>query len=56
MISYDYFANLANSPETGVFMRPVVIYFKHPVKNNPKDIENMNALREKVYEFVHRLL
>lgn len=27
MTSYDYFANLAREPETGVFMRPVVVYF-----------------------------
>lgn len=53
MTSYDYFANLANSPETGVFMRPVVIYFKHLVKDNPRELERMNELRDKVYDFVH---
>lgn len=53
MTSYDYFANLAREPETGVFMRPVVVYFKHSVKDNPQDLERMNELREKVYDFVH---
>jgi D-amino-acid oxidase len=53
MTSYDYFANLANSPETGVFMRPVVVYFKHLVKDNPRDLEKMNDLQDKVSDFVH---
>ena len=53
MTSYDYFANLAHDLETGVFMRPVVVYFKHPVKDNPKDMDRMNELRDKVSDFVH---
>ncbi len=54
MTSYDYFANLANLPEeTGVFMRRVVIYFKHLVKDNPRDLEFRNDLQDKVYDFVH---
>jgi D-amino-acid oxidase len=53
MTSYDYFANLAPFPETGVFMRPVVVYFKHLVKNNPNDLERINELQDKVQDFVH---
>ncbi|WP_414586599.1 FAD-dependent oxidoreductase [Scytonema sp. PCC 10023] len=53
MASYDYFANLASSPETGVFMRPVVVYFKHLVKDNPSDRSRMNELQDKVHHFVH---
>jgi D-amino-acid oxidase len=53
MTSYDCFANLANSPETGVFMRPVVIYFKQQVKDNPFDLDQMDELRDKVFDFVH---
>ncbi|KAB8319426.1 FAD-binding oxidoreductase [Tolypothrix campylonemoides VB511288] len=53
MASYDYFANLASLPETGVFMRRAVIYFKHLVKDNPSDQSRMNELQDKVYDFVH---
>lgn len=51
MASYDYFANLAFSPETGVFMRPVVVYFKHLLKDNPSDRSRMNELQDKVHHF-----
>ena len=53
MTSYDYFAHLADSPETGVFLRPVVVYFKHLVKDNPHDQERMDELRDKLDDFVH---
>jgi D-amino-acid oxidase len=53
MSSYDYFANLAPFPETGVFMRPVVVYFKHLVKDNPNDLERINELQDKVQDFVY---
>lgn len=28
-------------------------YFKHLVKDNPEDLEAMNQLRDKVFDFIH---
>ncbi|WP_017716644.1 FAD-dependent oxidoreductase [Kamptonema formosum] len=51
--SYNIFSTLADHPETGVFMRPSVFYFKHPVKESTKDFEKMLELQEKVLDFSH---
>jgi D-amino-acid oxidase len=51
--SYERFAELANEPGTGVFMRPATFYFKHLVRDNPKSLEKMEELRSKVLGFAH---
>ncbi len=51
--SYTIFSELAGDPATGVFMRLVNFYFKHPVELNPKEAQKMNELRGHVQEFRH---
>jgi D-amino-acid oxidase len=51
--SYTIFSELANDPETGVFLRLVNFYFKTPVEQNPKEARKMNELRGQVREFRH---
>lgn len=53
MASYSHFADLARNPDTGVFMRNVVFYFRQPVEENPKNLKKMNELKEHVDAFVH---
>jgi D-amino-acid oxidase len=55
--SYRIFTELAARPgmgaEIGVFVRPVVFYFKEPVRERPADLAKMNELRGEVRDFVH---
>jgi D-amino-acid oxidase len=53
MDSYRAFSDLARRPDTGVFLRPVVFYFRSPVAERPRDLAKMNELRDKVAGFVH---
>jgi D-amino-acid oxidase len=53
MTSYRIFAGLARNPETGVFLRTSVFYFKSPVEDLPTDLAKMNELSAKVDGFVH---
>ncbi len=38
---------------TGVYMRPVVFYFKHKIEDNPREFQKMNELRQHVADFRH---
>ena len=55
--SYRIFSEIAARPgmgaEVGVFIRPVVFYFRTPVRERPADITKMNELRGEVRDFVH---
>jgi D-amino-acid oxidase len=51
--SYRIFSDLAKRPETGVFVRPVVFYFRTPVRDRPADLRKMNELSGEVRDFVH---
>jgi D-amino-acid oxidase len=53
MTSYEVFGSLSKRPETGVFMRPVVFYFREPISQRPRDLAKMNELKDKVRGFVH---
>jgi D-amino-acid oxidase len=51
--SYDMFVDLANRPETGVFLRTANFYFKQRVDANPTHLAKMNELQQTVRNFVH---
>src|SRR5579862_2922126 len=51
--SYQVFRQLSADPGTGVFLRPSVFYFDHPVDENARDREKMNELRDHVLGFHH---
>lgn len=51
--SYRIFADLANDPATGAFLKPVTFYFKHAIADDPWQREKMAELRTKVREFRH---
>jgi D-amino-acid oxidase len=55
--SYRIFSEMATRPgmgvETGVFIRPVVFYFRTPVRERAADLSKMNELRGEVRDFVH---
>jgi D-amino-acid oxidase len=55
--SYRIFSELASqtgtNAEIGVFIRPVVFYFKTPVQERPAALSKMNELRNEVRDFVH---
>ena len=54
MESYRKFEILARTnPETGVFMRPVVFYFRKRVAESPRDLAKMNELKCNVLGFRH---
>ena len=53
MTSYEVFGRLSERPETGVFMRPVVFYFREPISERPRDLAKMNELKDRVRGFVH---
>jgi D-amino-acid oxidase len=53
LTSYRMFVELAKDPRTGAFFRPVVFYFKYPIKESPRDLHKMNELRHKVIGFSH---
>ena len=53
MTGYETFSELAGDDRTGVFVRPSVFYFRHPVEENARDLHKMNELRERVEGFVH---
>lgn len=52
-ISYGVFAELANNPQTGVFMRMANFYFRSPVEDDQRLLRKMNELRNHVREFRH---
>jgi D-amino-acid oxidase len=55
--SYRIFSEIAARPgmgeEVGVFIRPVVFYFRTPVQERPADLIKMNELQGEVRDFVH---
>ena len=55
--SYRIFSEMAAWPgmgeEVGVFIRPVVFYFRTPVSERPADLAKMNELCGEVRDFVH---
>jgi D-amino-acid oxidase len=55
--SYRIFSEIAARPglgeDVGVFIRPVVFYFRTPVRERPADWRKMNELRGEVRDFVH---
>jgi D-amino-acid oxidase len=51
--SYRAFAELAHDPTTGVFLRPVSFYFRHPVAQDAEQRKKMNELAGKVRGFRH---
>lgn len=53
MTSYEAFARLSKRPETGVFLRPVVFYFREPIAQRPRDLAKMHELKDRVRGFVH---
>ncbi len=53
MTSYHIFADLMKNPDTGVFIRDVVFYFKQMVKDSPQQLAKMNELQGKVRRFRH---
>ena len=53
MTSYETFFELAQRDDTGVFVRPAVFYFRHPVEDDPKDFRKMSELQDRVRGFVH---
>lgn len=52
-IAYDNFLQLAGDPSTGVFLRPVTFYFKHALKDDERQRDKMEELRDKVKQFRH---
>ncbi|HEY8202432.1 MAG TPA: FAD-dependent oxidoreductase [Actinomycetota bacterium] len=53
MTSYEVFDELSRRPGTGVFLRPVIFYFKSSVCERPRDLAKMNELKDKVKDFIH---
>ncbi|NML20722.1 FAD-binding oxidoreductase [Pseudoflavitalea sp. G-6-1-2] len=53
MTSYDQFFDLAERPETGVHIRPVLFFFRQPVNNSPRDLHKMLELKDKIKGFRH---
>ena len=51
--SYKMFADLADNPETGVFVRPVTYYFKQPIEDDRRHHSKMEELKGKVGQFRH---
>jgi D-amino-acid oxidase len=51
--SYKIFAELARSPHTGVFLRPVTFYFRRPVHDDCRQRRKMEELAGKVRGFRH---
>lgn len=51
--SYRIFSDMAARPDTGVFIRPVIFYFRTPVRERLADLRKMNELRGEVRDFVH---
>ena len=51
--SYSIFADLARDPATGVFMRTVTFYFRHPVEQGSPHFQKMKELQENVRDFTH---
>jgi D-amino-acid oxidase len=51
--SYRQFADLAQDPATGVFMRRATFYFKQRVAENQRHFAKMNEVQEHVDQFVH---
>ncbi len=51
--SYDIFAELARSSETGVFMRTATFYLRHPVEEDQRHFQKMNELKDHVRDFIH---
>ena len=49
--SYNIFTKLANERETGVRMRPVVFFFKHPIKDIAREYTKMLEFHTKVQGF-----
>jgi D-amino-acid oxidase len=43
--SYETFTELASDMATGVFLRPVTYYFKHPIDDDPREREKVAELR-----------
>ena len=52
MTSYDIFFELAESADTGVFIRPAVFYFKDPIEHSARELQKMNELCARVRGFV----
>jgi D-amino-acid oxidase len=53
MTSYNIFADLAKNQETGVFLRPVVFYFRRKVEESAQNLAKMDELKNKVRQFRH---
>ena len=53
MTGYETFLDLSENDRTGVFVRPSVFYFRHPVEDSAKDFHKMSELRDRVLGFVH---
>ena len=51
--SYAIFAELADDPATGVFLRPVTFYFKRPIEEDRREREKVVELADKVRQFRH---
>lgn len=51
--SYRVFEVLARDSATGVFVRPVTFYFKHPVADEPRQIAKIREYKDKVDCFRH---
>jgi D-amino-acid oxidase len=51
--SYHEFADLAERPDTGVYLRPVTFYFKRPVQEDPRQREKKDEIRARVPQFRH---
>lgn len=51
MASHDVFYQLARDEDTGVFIRPAVFYFHHPLEENPRELDKMNELASRVRGF-----
>ncbi len=53
MASYTKFSQLASDEETGVFIRPVVFYFKQPINSNSREYIKMVETQRVVKSFLH---
>jgi D-amino-acid oxidase len=51
--SFEIFTELAQQPETGVFVRPVTYYFREPISNGGLHRAKMEELKEFVGGFRH---
>lgn len=51
--AYDVFLELAENPETGVYIRPVTFYFRRPIEEEPRQSHKMNELKDHVRGFEH---